>query len=1495
MMRLPRTLLGASRVRYASSAPEASTSSAVPPVSPPSPSQPRSTRDPASSPPSLASSPSPSPAPPASADAAAAELSPVFGRHVPLAPTHGVHVATLHLRAYTDSVADLQFFTSFALRAAKALGLPTSGAVALPTRTSLFTVPRSPFAHKKSQQNFWRKEHKRAIKVWDGNEEIVTAWLAYLRKEALGGVGMKAQTFTYRRVGWGQQLGLGEGLAATGGPGAGAGVIEGGDDAAQVEQLARELQDELAGEIELAAADAAGSSADSEACQFAMDPPGSNATAASHGGPTNGPASASAAAAGHESAAGAKGTNAAPPARRSYPGLTSAEQSLFPNSMPVRQTLPSIHAFPNSAQPPSQSPQPPSLNYSRQSQPPPHSHSHSHSHSDTNRYNASASPYGAASLPPLSTAAKSPAATTPTPPIIPPAASPKLTAQSASSATPAAPPHSSGSPPLARPNLPGIHQISPRLSAASQPPPPPPPANRDATNSPFGGSGAGTARRNPMSVSSMLSGPPRASGIAAFTPSSAGPPQPPVLPPMSSSVDPASSKPTATGRSGSPPEPPHPGGAGGGGQARSPILSRPTASGASLPSIRPPSHHELKPPSPALEKKETTPATSAATSQPSKPAYPSLPSAFARESPYSTAPSTPATASTLPQGQSQAHSQPQSQADKPGPAQPFFPNLAGYRPPPFPANPSSTPSSRQPPYASPAASSTPASSSSGNVPHQPQQQQPKPTFPWQQGFGAGPSQSQTPPKVEHSHPHPHSHAHAHSHPHSHSHPHPHGHGHAQHPHSLPHAPHSSHAPASTANPASTAGTTPSAPSTHQHSHSHSHPGHSHPAARHPHSHPQHGQPGHGGGHAHNPHATTSGGGGHARRPSAAGSIAHASSPQANRTPGAGSSSLAAVKPSPAGAANGNGNGTSSKAAPGGGANPSGGIAGAAGARFSSLMDGAYGQSIRENGPGIINKSVVATPPPPSAPPTTATNGQHAQQHNHHHHHHHHGSQQPPQKRRRSETTAQTSTVASPAPPVGAPPAAQPHPQPSATPAPPAPPPPPPFTHTDARLATIRPPLVSVDNSAIDAYLATTNAAAPAADADAPFRPRARPFAGRRVYDPFVDPADLLDGATLRACVGGTVQVVVPTSLLVSPPLDSAATTATTVPVVRSSCSVPPVSPPPIALAFGPPGRYDGRALDRTSDATPLAVPAHVFDLNGVARRKVWGTDVYTDDSDVVAVLLHSGWVRLATRERRLRAGEPGAGLDAIRRARERVPAMTTPTTTGGASRDPDRKKQKEKEKEGEAKNPTVSEVVNDVAQLEPNSNDDNGDDDGKEGGARERDPPKHLLVTLGILPALIRYQGLERGGIRSRSWGNGHDGVSLRVENIEPFNGSPVDHGRRVLRRAASVTSRQIALDRKVASNPFPHSFLPPRSAVVEGDDRVVDEPLYAPMSKPKRFRFSTDGDGDGLEGRGPGVVDVADTFVLDFWTGRGPRFVGIDDVGGDGRIAGGDRMEVEV
>ena len=121
----------------------------------------------------------------------------VHGRSVSLPylhpRTHGIPVANVHFRSH--HVPLLKLFTHFALHAASSLGIPASNVVLLPTQRSLWTVIRSPFAHKKSQENFERKVHKRAIKVWDANPEVVQHWISYLRKHAMPGVGMRVTTW----------------------------------------------------------------------------------------------------------------------------------------------------------------------------------------------------------------------------------------------------------------------------------------------------------------------------------------------------------------------------------------------------------------------------------------------------------------------------------------------------------------------------------------------------------------------------------------------------------------------------------------------------------------------------------------------------------------------------------------------------------------------------------------------------------------------------------------------------------------------------------------------------------------------------------------------------------------------------------------------------------------------------------------------------------------------------------------------------------------------------------------------------------------------------------------------------------------------------------------------------------------------------------------------------------------------------------------------------
>jgi len=113
---------------------------------------------------------------------------------------HGVPSCDLQLRSY--NVRNVDFFSDFALRAAYYLKLPSRGPIPLPRITERWTVPRSNFVHKKSQENFERITLRRLIQIQDGDPEVVEIWLAFLRKHAYYGVGMKANIYEHEKLGW---------------------------------------------------------------------------------------------------------------------------------------------------------------------------------------------------------------------------------------------------------------------------------------------------------------------------------------------------------------------------------------------------------------------------------------------------------------------------------------------------------------------------------------------------------------------------------------------------------------------------------------------------------------------------------------------------------------------------------------------------------------------------------------------------------------------------------------------------------------------------------------------------------------------------------------------------------------------------------------------------------------------------------------------------------------------------------------------------------------------------------------------------------------------------------------------------------------------------------------------------------------------------------------------------------------------------------------------
>ncbi|KAF7973819.1 hypothetical protein HWV62_20408 [Athelia sp. TMB] len=112
-----------------------------------------------------------------------------------------IPVATITFKGYDTK--RLELFTHFATHAASALGIPTSGVYPLPNQRRLWTVLRSPFVFKKTQQNFERITHARGVKAWDATEEVVDMWAKVLMTHAMPGVGVKITRWNRMEVGVG--------------------------------------------------------------------------------------------------------------------------------------------------------------------------------------------------------------------------------------------------------------------------------------------------------------------------------------------------------------------------------------------------------------------------------------------------------------------------------------------------------------------------------------------------------------------------------------------------------------------------------------------------------------------------------------------------------------------------------------------------------------------------------------------------------------------------------------------------------------------------------------------------------------------------------------------------------------------------------------------------------------------------------------------------------------------------------------------------------------------------------------------------------------------------------------------------------------------------------------------------------------------------------------------------------------------------------------------
>lgn len=155
----------------------------------------------------------------------------------------------------------------------------------------------------------------------------------------------------------------------------------------------------------------------------------------------------------------------------------------------------------------------------------------------------------------------------------------------------------------------------------------------------------------------------------------------------------------------------------------------------------------------------------------------------------------------------------------------------------------------------------------------------------------------------------------------------------------------------------------------------------------------------------------------------------------------------------------------------------------------------------------------------------------------------------------------------------------------------------------------------------------------------------------------------------------------------------------------------------------------------------LTVKVSRVHLSSVAREEItsraflWGTDVYTDDSDVVAACIHGGWIK----------GEWTEDVD--------TSLLDLDQSLNGET-----KRRRVKNQDGELANATASESLITAPPA---------------AGPMLIPAERDLHVNVLILPRLVKYASSTRYGITSREFGGEygsrhavHDGLSYMVKSI---------------------------------------------------------------------------------------------------------------------------------
>lgn len=156
------------------------------------------------------------------------------------------------------------------------------------------------------------------------------------------------------------------------------------------------------------------------------------------------------------------------------------------------------------------------------------------------------------------------------------------------------------------------------------------------------------------------------------------------------------------------------------------------------------------------------------------------------------------------------------------------------------------------------------------------------------------------------------------------------------------------------------------------------------------------------------------------------------------------------------------------------------------------------------------------------------------------------------------------------------------------------------------------------------------------------------------------------------------------------------------------------------------------------------------------RRAVWGIDIYTDDSDIIAACIHQGWFK----------GAWPAGVD--------EDLLGLELTEDGAI--------------------PVFQPLDEIWTKPPPS------------GPADVPKSRDLNVNILILPLLDKYSSVTRFGMRSREWGGKydgyhsvHDGLSFMIQSIQWVDGVNGVEGRSVHDRRALLAQEQREADLEAA------------------------------------------------------------------------------------------------